>query len=390
MKKVLIITTISGFLSQFEMNDAKILKDMGCELCYASNFRNPVYESDKEELKRRGIKLYQIDIEKSPVHPVRNFKAFLQICKIIRSEKIELLHCHNPMGGVLGRLAAAVCRRQKVKVIYTAHGFHFYKGAPWINWLLFYPAEALLARVTDCLITINREDYEMASAFRLRKKKGMRVQIPGVGVCTQQFRKEPSCRSAMRQRLGIGEDVFYILSVGELNRNKNHEVILRAIAKLGNPGIHYGICGKGERAEYLGRLAEELGIGRQFTLFGFRRDIPDMLQCADCFAFPSKREGLGIAAIEAMAGGIPLITSDCRGTREYMADGVTGYVCAGGTTEEYAKAISLMAEEAEGRRRMGRACMERAEKFDLQETDRIMRKVYRRMAGKESAYPGAG
>ena len=389
MKKVLIITTISGFLSQFEMNDAKILMDMGCELCYASNFHNPVYESDKEELRRRGIKLYQIDIEKSPVHPVRNLKAFLQICKIIRSEQIELLHCHNPMGGVLGRLAAAVCRRQAAKVIYTAHGFHFYKGAPWMNWLFFYPAEVLLARVTDCLITINREDYEMSSSFRLRKKKSMRVQIPGVGVCTEQFRKEPGCRGAMRQRLGIGEDVFYILSVGELNRNKNHEVILRAMAELGNPKIHYGICGRGERAEYLGRLAEELGIGGQFTLFGFRKDLPDMLQCADCFVFPSRREGLGIAAIEAMAGGIPLITSDCRGTREYMTDGVTGYVCAGGTAEEYAKAISLMSEDAEGRRRMGRACMERAKKFDLLETDRIMRKVYRRMTGRECVHPDA-
>lgn len=187
----------------------------------------------------------------------------------------------------------------------------------------------------------------------------------------------------MRDRLGIGEEVFYILSVGELNRNKNHEVILYAIAKTGNPRIHYGVCGKGERAEYLGRLAEELGIGSQFTLFGFRRDIPDMLQCADCFAFPSKREGLGIAAIEAMAGGIPLITSDCRGTREYMEDGVTGYVCRSGSAEEYAEAITRMMENPEDRKRMGLACTERAKRFDLSETDRIMRKIYRKMTEEE-------
>lgn len=379
MKKVLIITTISGFLSQFEMNDVDILKDLGCELHYASNFNNPVYESDQGELRKKGIKLYQIEIEKTPVHLAHNIKAFFQICNIIRRERIELLHCHNPIGGVLGRLAALFCRGQKVRVIYTAHGFHFYKGALWVNWLLFFPVEALLARVTDCLITINKEDYKRASFFRLRKKKSLRVQIPGVGVRTEKFRKEPDRRKIMRDRLGIGEEVFYILSVGELNRNKNHEVILRAIAKIGNPRIHYGICGKGKRAEYLRRLAEELGIESQFTLFGFRRDIPDMLQCADCFAFPSKREGLGIAAIEAMAGGIPLITSDCRGTREYMENGVTGYVCRSGSVEEYAEAITRMMENPEDRKRMGLVCTERARRFDLAETDRIMRKVYRKM-----------
>ncbi len=383
MKKVLIVTTISGFLSQFEMNDVDILKDLGCELHYASNFYNPVYESDQGELRKKGIKLYQIEIEKTPVHLAHNIKAFFQICNIIRTQQIELLHCHNPIGGVLGRLAAVFCRRQKVRVIYTAHGFHFYKGAPGVNWLLFFPVEALLARVTDCLITINKEDYKRASLFRLRKKKSLRVQIPGVGVRTERFRKGPDRRKIMRDRLGIGEEVFYILSVGELNRNKNHEVILYAIAKTGNPRIHYGVCGKGERAEYLGRLAEELGIGSQFTLFGFRRDIPDMLQCADCFAFPSKREGLGIAAIEAMAGGIPLITSDCRGTREYMEDGVTGYVCRSGSAEEYAEAITRMMENPEDRKRMGLACTERAKRFDLSETDRIMRKIYRKMTEEE-------
>ncbi len=382
MKKVLIVTTISGFLAQFEMNDVGILKNLGCELHYASNFRNPVYESDQEELKQQGIKLYQIDIEKSPIHLAHNIKAFYQICKVIREEGIELLHCHNPLGGVLGRLAAFFCGSGKVSVIYTAHGFHFYNGAPLVNWLFYFPAEAMLARFTDCLITINEEDYKRTAAFRLKGKQ-MRVQIPGVGVRTEKFRKEPKTRQRMRRSLGIGEDIFYILSVGEVNKNKNHEVILRALAKLGNPKIHYGICGKGKRADYLNRLAEELGIGSQFKMYGFRRDIPDMLQCADCFAFPSKREGLGIAAIEAMAGGIPLITSDCRGTREYMEDGVTGYICRKGSVEEYARAISKMWEDAEGRKRMGMACRERAGKFDLSETDRIMKKVYRRMADSE-------
>lgn len=383
MKKVLILTTISGFLTQFEMNDVSILKELGLEICYASNFRNPVYHTDKQALEQKGIRLFQIEIEKSPLHILRNCRALLQIGRLIRTEQIELVHCHNPMGGVLGRLAAIFYHKQNIKIIYTAHGFHFYKGAPLKNWLCYYPVEALLARMTDCLITINTEDEGRAKAFSLRKN-GFTVQIPGVGVKTEQFRKAVGRREQIRKELGIKEEEFFILSVGELNQNKNHEVILRAVAALKDPRIKYGICGKGRREKQLRKLAKKLGIEKQVTLFGFRNDIPRVLQSADCFAFPSKREGLGIAAIEAMAGGIPLITSDCRGTREYMEDGVTGYVCKTNQAKAYARAIKQMKEEQTLRFEMGKNCRERAKRFDLSRTDRIMRKVYGKLAGTEA------
>lgn len=380
MKRVLILTTISGFLTQFEMNDVSILEDLRHKLYYASNFHHPVYRFDKKQLAEKGIRLFQVDIEKSPLHIIKNCKAFFQLCRLIKSEQIQLLHCHNPMGGVLGRLAALFCYRQKLQVIYTAHGFHFYHGAPLFHWLCYYPVEAALARLTDCLITINEEDYGRTAAFTL-KKNGKAVRIPGVGVDTEKFRVRIGTRTQVRRLLGIGEDIFYILSVGEINKNKNHEVVLRAIARMKNPKIHYGICGRGAREAYLLKLAKALGIERQFTLFGFRNDIPEMLQCADCFAFPSKREGLGIAAIEAMAAGIPLITSSCRGTREYMEEGVTGYICAGNRAEEYERGICRMMQDEPLRRRMGANCVERAKRFDLSATDRIMRQVYRQMTG---------
>lgn len=384
MKRVLILTTISGFLTQFEMNDVSILKELGLEICYASNFRNPVYHTDKQVLEQKGIRLFQIEIEKSPLHILRNCRAFLQIGRLIRTEQIELVHCHNPMGGVLGRLAAFFYHKKNIKIIYTAHGFHFYKGAPAKNWLFYYPVEVLLARMTDCLITINTEDERRAKTFSLRKN-GFTVQIPGVGVKTEQFRKTAGRREQVRKELGIREEEFFILSVGELNQNKNHEVILRAVAELKDSRIKYGICGKGGREKRLRKLAKKLGIEKQVTLFGFRNDIPRILQSADCFAFPSKREGLGIAAIEAMAGGIPLITSDCRGTREYMEDGVTGYMCKDNQTKTYAQAIRQMKEDKALRAEMGKNCREKAKHFDLSRTDRIMRKVYRKLAGEASS-----
>lgn len=376
MKKILIITTIGGFLPQFEMNDVRILLEKGYEIHYASNMENPVYDLDRDALTRRGIRLHQIDIQKSPACLLRNLRAFLQLRKLMSSENFCAIHCHNPMGGVLGRLAAlCVPEEERPYVIYTAHGFHFYDGAPFKNWVLYYPVEWLLAKCTDCLITINGEDARRAERFRGRRLKEI-YRIPGVGVDTDRFAGNRAERIKVRNELGIGDGIFHILSVGELNSNKNHEVILRALALLNDPDIRYGICGKGCREERLRRLADELGIGEQVTFFGFRRDIPRMLMSADAFCFPSIREGLGIAALEAMASGTPLITSDCRGTREYMEEGITGYVCAGGTPEEYAALIAKMKRETEVRKSMAAACRKCSERFDVSRTELIMRKIY--------------
>lgn len=375
MDKILIITTISGFLQQFEMNDVNILKSRGYEIHYASNFENPVYEMSGKELTEQGITLYQTGIQKSPLHILHNIRAWKELCRILKQEDIKVIHCHNPMGGVLGRLAAYRYKSRGIFVIYTAHGFHFYKGAPVLNWLLYYPVEYLLAKATDCLITINREDYKRTERFSL-KKGGAVYRIPGVGVDTKKFSPKKELRRQVREKLHIEEDTFYILSVGEINSNKNHEAILRALVLLKNFKIHYGLCGKGVLEKKLKRLSQKLGIEKQVTFFGFRTDIPRMLQGADCFTFPSKREGLGIAALEAMSAGLPMITSDCRGTREYMEDGVTGYVCQSNTPAEYAGLMRKMMEQPQMRKAMSEACIKKAASFDISVTDGIMQEIY--------------
>ncbi len=387
MKKILIVTTVGGFLPQFEMNDVKILLEQGYQVHYASNLDNPVYELDRDALLAKGVRLHQVDICKSPAHFCRNLRAFWQLRRLMKRERFTAVHCHNPMGGVLGRLAAASMPcRERPYVIYTAHGFHFYDGAPLFNWIFYYPVERLLARWTDCLITINGEDNRRALGFLGGRLKNI-YRIPGVGVDTERFARDLRERRNVREELGFGDEIFHILSVGELNHNKNHEVILRALALIQDSDIRYGICGKGYREPYLRKLTEELGLRDQVTFFGFRHDIPRMLQSADCFCFPSIREGLGIAALEAMAAGTPLITSDCRGTREYMEEGLTGYVCGEGSPEQYAALIRRMKENTEQRRAMSAACRRRAVNFDISRTDRIMREIYQRMdvQGNEAA-----
>lgn len=382
MRKILIITTIGGFVPQFEMNDVKLLLNQEYEIHYASNFDNPVYDLDRKLLEKMGIILHPICIHKSPTHIIQNCKALRQICRIIHSQDIDAIHCHNPLGGVLARLAALLCGKKKLYVIYTAHGFHFYKGASLLNWLFFFPVEYLLAKLTDCLVTINREDYLRAKSFSTLKGKEL-FQIPGVGVDISKYSDVPESKEAIRTELCIRSDAFYVLSVGELNHNKNHEVIIRAIAEMTDKNVYYGICGSGYHEQYLRDLTRELNIEDRVFFFGFRKDIPKMLKAADVFAFPSLREGLGIAAIEAMAAGLPVIASDCRGTREYMKEKVTGCICYSGTVEEYKEIIEWMIKHPDERREMSQASRMNAEKFGIKQTERIMRSVYSKIPADE-------
>lgn len=374
MKNALIVTTIAGFLPQFEMNDVKILQELGYTVHYASDFGNPVYHLNQKELEKMGLVLHHIDIQKSPLKFRKNQKAFVQLKHIMEQEQIQLVHCHNPMGGVLGRLAAQCCRRN-VYVIYTAHGFHFYEGAPKKNWIFFYTAEKFLAYMTNRLITINQEDYKRAEKFRLRQY-GKAEHIPGVGVDMIKFQKKEHLKNPKRQELGVPEGAFHIVSVGEINDNKNHEVMIKAVAHMQNPNIYYSICGKGPKEAELRKLIEELGVKAQVRLLGYRNDVSEVLQSADCFAFPSRREGLGIAAIEAMACRIPVIGADNRGTREYLRDGETGIVCAADCMEDYENAVKRFMESQALREKMAVNCRRMAENFSIEATDKVMRRIY--------------
>lgn len=388
MKRVLFVTTISGFLPQFEKNDVKLLKQMGCQIHYASNFTNPIYAFDKTELEKNEVALHQIDIEKSPAKINKNIKAIKQLIKIIDENDIDIVHCHNPMGGVAARIAARAGKR-KPKVIYTAHGFHFYKGAPIMNWLLFYTAERFLARYTDIIVTINREDYIRAKKFRL-KKNGEVYLIHSVGVDKGKFAPRPELRETKRAELGIPADAFHIVTAAELNENKNQKLVIEAVAALKNKSkidadkaynIYYTICGKGPNEDKLRELIKAYGLENNVSLLGYRTDMDEILQTADVFAFPSIREGLGVAAIEALMCNVPLIAADNRGTREYVSDGNNGIVCRYDAVDEFEEAIELLYGNTAYRKRMADRCRESVKKFTIEEVEKTMTKVYTRALG---------
>lgn len=259
-------------------------------------------------------KYYDIKFARFPFSKV-NIKAYKQLKKLIQENNYDIIHCHTPVAGVLTRLAAR--DNKNTTVIYTAHGFHFFKGAPPLNWLIYYPVERFCARFTDKLITINKEDYERAKRFSLRKN-GKVYYVPGVGINLEKIQNLKVDIKQKKKELGISKNMPILLSVGELNKNKNHEAVLQALSKLKDKNFIYLICGRGVLKEYLERKIQELHLENKAKLLGYRSDVIKILKTADLFIFPSKREGLPVSVIEAMAAGLPVIASNVRGNRDLI------------------------------------------------------------------------
>lgn len=380
-KQVLILTTTHDFVRKFELENIKILQQMGCTVHYAANMKEPAYISDRALLEQKGVRLHHIDIARSPFLWRENRQALQQLLKLIRDCRIQMIHCHTPVGGLLGRLAGHFFREWPVYVIYTAHGFHFYKGAPLFNKIIYYQVEKYLAGYTNVLITINEEDYRNAGKFRL--KKGGRVyKIPGAGLNRRVFAPlSPQEQKRCRKKLGIGKDAFFLVSVGELNGNKNHEIVLDALKLLKDrnriSGIRYGVCGDGFFREWLGEKIWELGLEDTVELYGYCANIPEILGCAAASVFPSKREGLGMAGLESLAMGVPVIASDNRGTREYMEHGKNGYVCGASDAEGFAEGIERIRQlEQKKREEMRRNCILSVKPFDRKYTGAVMKRIY--------------
>lgn len=327
--KLLYLTTTSNTVNAFLIPHMKMLIDEGHKVDVAFNIEQEV----KHEIKGMGCKVHQLPLQRSPLSK-DNFRAYKMLKKIILTEQYDLVHTHTPVASAIVRLA---CKNLKnVRVFYTAHGFHFYKGAPLINWLVYYPVEKLLARYTDVLITINKEDYARAkNKFRAKKVE----YVPGVGLNTDKFANIKVDKKAKREELGIPEAAVVLLSVGELNKNKNHETVIKAVAQLNIPNIYYVICGEGELRTYLEEMAASLGIVDRIKLLGYRTDVSEIYQVADIFVFPSYREGLSVALMEAMASGLPVVCSDIRGNNNLIKDGKGGYLIAPKDVDGFAEAI---------------------------------------------------
>ena len=340
-KRVLMLATTAAMIEQFNKNNIAILNEMGIKVDVIGNFYegNPISEERLEEFKswicERGGNCYNYPATRKPYDFLNNFRAYKKAVEIIKKNRYLFIHCHNPIGAVIGRLAG---HSTGTKVIYTAHGFHFYDGAPLTNWLLYYPVEKWLSKYTDTIITINKEDYKRAKdKFYAKNVK----YIPGIGVDTKRF-EDKHAGSEIRKDLGINPNDVVILSVGELNKNKNHEVVIKALGKLNRKDIYYIIAGKGALDSYLIQVAREVKIEDKVKLVGFRSDIENYFNAADLFILPSIREGLNVSLMEAMASGLPCIAGKIRGNVDLIDSGKGGYLFDVSSQDDLADKINMI------------------------------------------------
>lgn len=370
--KILYILNIANRVNNFSYSSMMAAQELNWDFHIAGNWR---YCSETERIndeEKYGIHIYQIDFSRKPYHP-QNYMAYKQLLEIAKRENFDVIHSNTPIGGIVGRLIGKKCRTNTV--IYQAHGFHFYKGAPLINWLIYYPIEKWMAHYTDALITINQEDYERATKkFHLRDN-GKVYYVPGVGIEVENYRKADVEKEELRLSIGVLPDDIMIISVGDLIKRKNYNTAIESIAKVNNPKIKYIICGTGPEKDDLHRQVVSLGILKQVIFLGYRSDIKELLKEADIFLFTTLQEGLPRSMMEAMASGLPCIVSKIRGNVD-LIDNEGGYLCDPNNSEEFYHALISLINNKETRIKMGEYNAKKIREFDLSNVQKILTKIY--------------
>lgn len=316
-KKILQVATISNTVNSFLIPHINMLQENGFSIDIACNICDPIMNEKFDKI----VNSYDVPFQRNPLSK-DNFKAFREIKNILELNKYDVVHVHTPVAAAVTRLAAKNLKNKPL-IIYTAHGFHFYKGAPLKNWLMFYPIEKYLSKYTDILITINTEDYTFSKKHFSSEVK----YVPGVGVNLDKFSSslDIDSKNLLKKELGLNQNDFVLTCIGELNKNKNQEFLIETMKELPN-NVKLLIVGKGSLQIELLNLSKKLRIEDRVLLLGFRSDIKDILDISDLLVTASIREGLPVNVIEAMAMGKPVISVANRGVKDLLENGKNGFI----------------------------------------------------------------
>lgn len=341
---------------------------MGYEVFLGTNRDKP------EELScDLPIKLFDSHTYRSLTAFSDNRIAIHNLCEVLKNNDIEVIHCNTPVGGLVGRLCG---KKYKTKcVIYTAHGFHFYKGAPLINRTLFKWAEQIMAHWTDVIITMNQEDFEAAKKFKLRKG-GKVFKVHGVGITLSEYEDIFVDKHKKRAELGLKESDFVCISAGDIVERKNYTIAIDAIAKVKNPNLHYLICGVGPEQKKLEAQVKALGIEDNIHFLGFRKDIKELLKISDIFLFSSLQEGLPRSLMEAMAVGLPCIASKIRGNVDLIEDGKGGFLCDPHDAGDFSEAIMKLINNVDLKTEMSNHNLNQIRNYDISVVENEIKKIY--------------
>lgn len=375
-KRLLYVSNISEKRMSYSFSGSAVnaAAELGMEFIYVANRSLSTAEDIRLDEEKYGVRLLNIDLSRNPFS-LKNIKAYRQLVDIIRKYDIEYMHCNTPVGGMLGRLAAKSCGVKRV--LYQAHGFHFYKGAPLINRILYGGAERLLAHITDAIITINKEDYSAAQKMHLRNG-GNAYYVHGVGLETKSVENSLELRAKKRRELGLNDSDIMLISAGDLIKRKNYETAIKAIALAGDKRLKYYICGDGPLLERLKGLARNRGVEDSVIFLGRREDVKSLLAAADAFLFTSKQEGLARSLMEAMTASIPCIVSSIRGNTDLVENGKNGFLCPPCDALAFANAIKSVADNTKLRKEMGQANGEIIKNFDITVASAELAEIYRK------------
>ncbi len=375
-QKVLFVSHTANF-AKFNRAFMQDLRKKGVVVHYASAGEEEVPDCDKH---------FQIGFARSPFRLLKNWKAYRELKKLLKKGGYDLIHCHTPVGGVLARSAARSLARKphydgqdegtkQPEVIYTAHGFHFYEGAPKSSWILYYPVEKNLAKDTDCLVTINSEDYKLARKKFQAKKV---VRLDGVGVDLTKFGPADIAeKERLREKHGLDKGDFVLIYVAELNKNKDQMSLIEALPRLKKeiPKLKVLLVGKGAYEEKLKHKVQRLGLVDTVKFLGYRKDVAELYKMADVGVSTSRREGLGLNLIEEMASGLPLIARDNRGHREVIVSEQIGRLF----TDEKGllEAVLEMYRSPKLRAEIGKHNLGAVRKYSLEIAKERMAEIYR-------------
>lgn len=373
MKKVLFVATVVRLhINMFHKPYIKWFHDQGWQVDVAANND---YEEKEECVIPYCDNFYCIPFERSPLKR-GNLDAYKQLKEILNREHYDLIHCHTPMGSVITRLAAGKARKNGTKVIYTAHGFHFFKSAPIVNWLVYYPIERILSRRTDLLLTMNEEDYARAKTFHAKRVE----KVDGVGMDMSRFSTiSEEKRQETRKKLGLCEKDIFAISVAQLIPRKNHTVLIQVVQKLRNPHFHLFIVGDGTQEMDLKKQVDAFGIAKQVHFLGFRKDVCNICSAADIFLFASLQEGLPVAVMEAMACGLPIIASSIRGNIDLVDKNQGGYLVLPNDIDGFVSSIKELLNDSQKQEQMRRYNLKKVKKYSIEIVTKQMAEIYKSM-----------
>lgn len=369
-KKILLVATVQSHICQFHRPLAEMLHQRGYEVHVAA--RNNLAEKNGLKLDF-AEKVFDIPFARSPISP-KNIKAYRLLKQVIQIGDYETIHCNTPVGGVLTRIAAKKCKSQAT-VIYTAHGFHFYKGAPIKNWIIYYPIEKILGKCTDKLITINTEDYNLAKTKHFCKEVYL---LHGVGVDSNRYRVPSNDeRTDFKKKFGLNNKQV-VLNIGELRKNKNQYMAIRAVKRLVSeyPGIILLLAGNGPEELKLKAFVKASKMENHVSFLGYVTNLQDYQNATDVQVACSKREGLGLNILESFLSGNPVVASKNRGHIDCVDNGKSGFLVDYNDDEAMAKYIKLLIDDRELHAEMSLNCRKKGLLFSCDVVKEELAQIY--------------